>query len=227
MEQDFPEVEERFAADAWREAVYVDHRITHDDLDDLVAQFLGAGNQITQVATGAQNATTSEYNGRIVSTSVSGLTAAENQRAKAALNRSRHAEHDAQIVSRLQAMLPTTLKRNEMAKALQISDHTMQRILANYFGRDERVNHLRKIERGFGSNKVKTIHDAEWLLSHGRIAEVRGVKFKRCCRCKTDKTVDEYYSDNARSSGISSSCRECDKASNAEFREKQRQIKAV
>lgn len=221
MEQDFPEVEERFAADAWREPIYVDHRITHDDLDDMVAQFLGAGNRITQVATGVQNATTSEYNGRLVSTSVAGMTAAENQRAKAALNRSRRAEHDAEIVSRLQALLPTTLKRNEMAKALKISDHTMQRILANYFGRDERADCLRKIERGIGSTKVKTIRDAEWLLSHGRIAEVRGIRFKRCCRRKADKSIDEYYADNTRSSGISSSCRECDKAANAVWRAKQ------
>lgn len=32
METDFPEIEERFAADAWRDPVYVEHRITHEDL---------------------------------------------------------------------------------------------------------------------------------------------------------------------------------------------------
>lgn len=212
MEQDFPEIEDLCPADAWQQTVYVEHKITSADLDDLVAQFITRGGKVEQVAPGVQNATTSEYNGRIVSTSVAGITAAENQRAKAVMNRSRRAEYDAQLISSLSAMLPTELKRNEVAKALKISDHTLQRILANYFGRDARVHHIRKIERGAGSNKVKSIRDAEWLLSHGRVAEIRGVKFKRCSGCAQDKTTDQFYADNTKAAGISTRCRECERA---------------
>lgn len=46
METDFPEIEERFAADAWREPVYVEHQMTHDDLLAATEAFLAAGGKI-------------------------------------------------------------------------------------------------------------------------------------------------------------------------------------
>ncbi|WP_343577983.1 hypothetical protein [Pseudomonas sp.] len=212
METDFPEIEERFAADAWREPVYVEHRITHEDLQAATEAWLAAGGCITQVEAGVQNAVSSSFNDRIVSTSVAGLKAAEQQQAANQAKLLKRAARDAELISKLQALLPGKPSRADICADLAFSDKVLQRLLSMYFMRDRSVDYLRIKCRDDGAKKVTPIRDDEWKLAHGRIVKIDDVPHKRCPSCKEDKPTSQFYECSSHASGIKTYCKACEKA---------------
>ncbi|WP_017521995.1 hypothetical protein ACQCLI_18335 [Pseudomonas nitroreducens] len=210
METDFPEIEERFAADAWREPVYVEHRITHEDLQAATEAWLKEGNEITTVESGLQTATKSEFNGRIVGGSDAAQKAAENQNEAARDKQSKRSKKDMQVCEALVELLPEKLGRAAFAKRLGIKDSVLQRILRTYFPKDSRFDYLRPVQRKIGP--MKTLEEAFWILAKGRIAIVDGVSMKRCSLCKQAKPVTEFFMDGSKASGFASRCTACEKA---------------
>ena len=210
METDFPEIEERFAADAWRDPVYVEHRITHEDLTAATEAWLKAGNEITTVESGLQTATKSEFNGRIVGDSKASVDAAENQNSAERERQSKRSKKDEQICASLVELLPEKLGRAAFAKRLGIKDSVLQRILRSHFPKDSRFDYLRPVQRKIGP--MKTLEEAYWILAKGRIAVVAGISMKRCSLCKQAKPVEEFFLDSSKASGFASRCTACEKA---------------
>lgn len=209
METDFPEIEERFSADAWRDPVYVEHRITHEDLQAATEAWLAAGGCITQVASGVQNATLSSFNSRIVSTSVAGLSASENQAAREQVTHMKRATRDAELCALLNELAPEGLQRAAYAARMGIKDSVLQRILKTYFARDRRFDYLRPVPHELTPSR--SVKDAQWFLARGRIAIVAGVSMKRCSLCHADKPVVEFHLDSSKASGYASRCSACER----------------
>ncbi|HFI2220136.1 TPA: hypothetical protein ACHY14_000791 [Pseudomonas aeruginosa] len=210
METDFPEIEERFAADAWREPVYVEHRITHEDLQAATEAWLAAGGEITQVAAGVQNAVGSQFNSRPVGESPVALQTASNQSLAAKAKQAKRAERDTELVDKLLVLLLGDTERAEVCAALEISDKVLQRLLEQYFPGDKAVAHLRRKWRDEAKPKVVTIRDDEWKLAHGRIVKINDIPHKRCPSCKEDKPTSQFYECSSHASGIKTYCKACE-----------------
>lgn len=211
MEQDFPEIEDICPADAWRTPVYVEYRITHEDLDILVAQFITSGGKVEQIATGVQNATTSEFNGRLVSTSIAGLTAAENQRAKEQTNIAKRAQHDAELLDKLNPLLSEHPSSKDITATTGISYKVLQRLLATYFHQRRDVDYLRA---GWREPKPQApvISATEKAMARGRVVTIDGCDMKLCPSCKEVQLTTNFYLNSGRASGINTYCKSCEKA---------------
>ncbi|QIE86741.1 hypothetical protein [Pseudomonas nitroreducens] len=212
METDFPEIEERFAADAWREPVYVEHKITHEDLTAATEAWLKAGGCITQVESGVQNAVGSQFNSRSVGESPVALQASVGQSLAAKARQARRAVIDTERVEKLQVLLLGETNRADVCAALEISDKILQRLLEQYFPGDKSVAHLRRKWRDEDQPKVVQLRDDEWKLAHGRIVKIDDIPHKRCPSCKEDKPTSQFYECSSHASGIKTYCKPCEKA---------------
>lgn len=210
METDFPEIEERFAADAWREPVYVEHSMTHEYLQTATAAFLAAGGEITQVEAGKQNATGSQFNNRPIGESPIALQTAANQSQAAKAKQAKRAERDIELVDKLRILLLGETNRAEVCAGLEISDKVLQRLLEQYFPGDKAVAHLRRKWRDEAQPKVVPLRDDEWKLAHGRIVKINDIPHKRCPSCKEDKATSQFYECSSHASGIKTYCKACE-----------------
>lgn len=109
METDIPEIlsDLRIGADAWcgvQEPVA--HALTHDDIQDAVAEYLAAGGVITKIPAGAS----------------SNQPVTFNSTAK-----------DIEYCQMLEDLVILDCGRWEIGPAMGISDHTVQRLLRTYF----------------------------------------------------------------------------------------------
>ncbi|MDG9858455.1 hypothetical protein N7403_31785 [Pseudomonas nitroreducens] len=227
METDFPEIEERFAADAWRDPVYVEHRITHEDLQAATEALIAAGGCITQVESGVQNAVGSQFNSRIVSTSPAGLLAAERQQDKAAQEVIRRFRSDSEVCDRIREALPAKPTRKEMLAILGISDKRMQRILSTYFPCVQAVAHLKSWWKDHDKSKRRASEEAEIerKLLTGRVVKIGNVEHKFCSHCKTAKPISEYYQSSSRASGLTTYCIDCERIKAAKrWRERNQEV---
>lgn len=209
METDFPEIEERFAADAWREPVYVEHRITHEDLTAATEAWLAAGGCITQVASGLQNSTSSSFNSRIVSTSVAGLDAAEKQRARELSSSAQRIIRDMEWVAQIKRFAADKPNRRELSEHLGVSVGVLRRLMDTYLRTAKETSYLR-------TNAHYTqgsVDEAGGLLRGGHVVLISGDEMKRCKSCGETKPTSQFYGDSGRACGVRSHCIECERAS--------------
>lgn len=210
METDFPEIEERFAADAWREPVYVEHRITHEDLQAATEAWLAAGNTITTLDSCQPSKLYTSFNSRPVGESPEALKSARDQSMAAKARQAKRAIRDRELLDKLAVLLLGKPDRHDVCAGLEISDKVLQRLLEQYFPGDTTVAHLRRKWRDEAQPKVVPLRDDEWKLAHGRIVKIDDIPHKRCPSCKEDKPTSQFYECSSHASGIKTYCKACE-----------------
>lgn len=136
METDFPEIEEPCEADAWQEIVHCEHKLNHDDLDRLMAEFLANGGAIQEIGFGQRTDLVPVFNGQFIHKSSPLERMHEVARRRSA--ESRIELGDAELVKRMDAEIETFPTRKHMMRALHISNDRILRLIYTHFRDDPR-----------------------------------------------------------------------------------------
>ncbi|QDH93867.1 hypothetical protein [Pseudomonas phage vB_PaS_IME307] len=188
METDIPEIlsDLRIGADAWcgvQEPVA--HALTHDDIQDAVAEYLAAGGVITTIPAGVSSNQPVTFNSRITGAST-GMEREQQRRVQA-----KRTAKDIEYCQMLEDLVILDCGRWEIGPAMGISDHTVQRLLRTYFSTRSEFD--------------------KWRASgHGKSTLINGEK--PCSKCKTLKPLSEYYSNPSKKDGHCSECKACENA---------------
>lgn len=106
METDFPEIEEPCEADAWQEIVHCEHKLNHDDLDRLMAEFLANGGAVQEIGFGQRTDLVPVFNGQFIHKSSPLERMHEVARRRSA--ESRIELGDAELVKRMDSEIETS-----------------------------------------------------------------------------------------------------------------------
>ncbi len=188
METDIPEIlsDLRIGADAWcgvQEPVA--HALTHDDIQDAVAEYLAAGGVIKTIPAGVSSNQPVTFNSRITGAST-GMEREQQRRVQA-----KRTAKDIEYCQMLEDLVILDCGRWEIGPAMGISDHTVQRLLRTYFSTRSEFD--------------------KWRASgHGKSTLINCEK--PCSKCKSVKPLSEYYSNPSKKDGHCSECKACENA---------------
>ncbi|WP_034053767.1 hypothetical protein [Pseudomonas aeruginosa] len=188
METDIPEIlsDLRIGADAWSGVQEpVAHALTHDDIQNAVAEYLAAGGVITNIPAGVSSNQPVTFNSRITGSST-GMEREQQKRVQA-----KRTAKDIEYCQMLEDLVILDCGRWEIGPAMGISDHTVQRLLRTYFS-------------------TRTEFDKCRASGHGKSTLINGEK--PCSKCKTLKPLSEYYSNPSKKDGHCSECKACENA---------------
>ncbi|MDN6876903.1 hypothetical protein QO209_31045 [Pseudomonas citronellolis] len=140
METDFPEIEEPCEADAWQEIVHCEHKLNHDDLDRLMAEFLANGGAVQEIGFGQRTDLVPVFNGQFIhkSSPLERLHEAARRHSLAV----RLVGGDEELVKRMDAEVDSYPSRSHMMRALHASNDRIVRLINKHFRDDPRFRRM-------------------------------------------------------------------------------------